>query len=139
MSNNNNFLLSAVMVAGLGAMAALAAQAPAPAPAHTIKEVMGAIHKVPTNAPAGEQSIVVKAKAGKATKADIDKMVEYYSALPANKPPQGDEASWKAKTEALISAAISLQKSETNSVQKINDAANCKACHSIHKGQTKAP
>ena len=133
MSNHKNIFVSALMVGGLGVMAALAAEATAPAPKYAIKQVMGAIHKVPTNAPAGETSIIVRAKAGKATKADIDKMVEYYSALPANKPPAGDAASWKSKTEALISAAISLQKAETNAVTKINEAANCKACHSVHK------
>ena len=138
MSNSKNLLISSAMIAGLGLMAVLAAEAPAPAPKHTIKEVMGAIHKAPTNAPAGTQTIVVKAKAGKASKAEIDTMVEYYTALPLNKPPGGDDASWKSKTEALIAAAISLQKSETNAVQKINDAANCKACHSIHKTATKA-
>lgn len=133
MTNNKSILIPALMVASLGVMAVLAAEATAPAPKYTIKEVMGAIHKAPTNSPAGTQAIVKRGQAGKATKEDIDKMVEYYSALPANKPPAGDAADWKTKTEALISAAISLQKAETNAVAKYTDATNCKACHSLHK------
>ena len=136
MSNPKSLIIPALMVAGLGVMAVLAAEAtaPAPTPKYTIKQVMGAIHKAPTNAPAGTAAIINKAtKTQNATKAEIDKMVEYYTALPLNKPPAGDAASWKTKTEALLAAAISLQKSETNAVAKLTTASTCKACHSVHK------
>ena len=42
---------------------------------------------------------------GEASAEEKKQLVELYEALAANKPPKGDEASWKEKTAALVAAA----------------------------------
>ena len=64
------------------------------------KKVMAA-HK----APKGEKSMAEKVASGEGSEADQKKLLEMYEFLASQKPPQGDEASWKAKTTALIAAA----------------------------------
>ena len=63
---------------------------------YTIKEVMQEAHK---------SGLVRKVAQGKAEKADKEKLVEYYTSLPQNKPPKGDAKEWKDQTEAMLAAA----------------------------------
>lgn len=98
-------------------------------PKYTIKEVMKELHK----APQGTDPVCKKASSGTASKEEIAKLVEYYKSLPANKPPQGDEASWKTKTTALLKAAEDLQAGKPDAAKAYGTAVNCKACHSVHK------
>jgi Na+-translocating ferredoxin:NAD+ oxidoreductase RnfG subunit len=90
-------------------------------PKYTIKEVM--------------KNVMAKGKLkdkfvdGKATDAEKKELVEYLTALGQNKPPKGDDASWKEKTGALLAAA------KDGSADKLKDAANCAGCHNAHKGK----
>ena len=95
-------------------------------PKYTIKEVMKALHK-------GDTSVGKRVGAGNGTKEDFAKMVDYYGALPANKPPKGDDASWKAKTTALLDSAKALNAGKPGALEAFKKASNCKACHSVHK------
>ena len=95
-------------------------------PKYTIEEVMKALHK-------GEDSIGNKVSKGQGTKEDFAKLVEYYSALPLNTPPEGDQESWKKKTAALLDAAKALQTGQEGALAQYNKAVNCKACHSVHR------
>ncbi|MDB6055687.1 MAG: hypothetical protein JWN25_3210 [Verrucomicrobiales bacterium] len=99
-------------------------------PKYTIKEVMEALHK-------GKENIAKTAAAGNGTKADFDKMVDYYSALPANTPEKGSAESWKEKTTKLLDAAKELQAGKPDAVAHYKEASNCKACHTEH--QVKKP
>ncbi len=91
----------------------------------SIKDVMKA-HK-------GDDSLVAKSAAGKGSEEDHKKLLEFYEFLATQKPPMGDEASWKAKTSALIAAAKDLVEKKDGAPAELKKASDCKACHSVHK------
>jgi hypothetical protein len=93
--------------------------------AKSIKEVMAA-HK-------GKDSLIEKIKSGKGTDEDAKKLVGLYESLVTFKAPQGDEKSWKDKTEALLAAAKEVAEKKAGAVDKLKTASDCKACHSVHK------
>ena len=91
-----------------------------------IEEVMDWSHK-------GKDSIVAHVKDGKGTDEEIALLVIHYNFLAKAKPPEGDMASWKAKTGALVKAINKVQKKEAGAVAEYSEAVNCKACHNVHK------
>ena len=91
----------------------------------TIKEVMKTAHK---------GGLMAKVAKGEANAEEKKQLVDLYVALAANKPPKGDEASWKAKTDALVAAAKEAAEGKEGAGAKLRAAANCMACHSAHKG-----
>ena len=95
-------------------------------PKYTISQVMKALHK-------GEDSLGNKVSKGQGTKEDFAKLVDYYSSLPLDTPPEGDDASWKAKSTALLDAAKALRDGKEGALALYNKAVNCKACHSVHR------
>jgi hypothetical protein len=106
---------------------------PAPAPAAAapaggftnIKDVM-ALHK-------GKESFLANIIAGKGSDDDLKKLVSAYEVLAAQKPPTGDEASWKTLTSAALAAAKDAQAKKEGALDKLKAATNCKACHEPHK------
>lgn len=94
---------------------------------------MKAFHK----APKGVDPVCKKAGDGKASAEELSKLVASYKTLISAKPPRGDEASWKAKTTALLAAAEGLKIGAPDAAAKYKEAVNCKACHSVHKPETK--
>ena len=103
------------------------AAAPAPAAdgfANT-KEVM-ALHK-------GKESFLSKVLAGKGSDDDLKKLVTAYEVLAAQKPPMGDEASWKKLTAELLTASKDAAAKKEGALDKLKAASNCKACHDVHK------
>lgn len=99
-------------------------------PKYSIKDVMKALHK-------GDENIGKKVARGQGAAEDFSKLLDYYSALPGNKPPRGEQASWDAKTAALVKAAKSLKAGESGAVEAYKAATNCKACHTAHKPEKK--
>jgi len=95
--------------------------------AKDIKEVMAA-HK-------GKESLVAKVTSGQGTDDENKKVLGLYEALATFKPPKGDEGSWKEKTSALVTAAKELVEKKEGAAAKLKTAANCKACHDVHKGK----
>ena len=108
-----------------------AAAAPAPAPAAipdkftNVKEVM-ALHK-------GKESFLANVLAGKGSDDDLKKLVSAYEVMAAQKPPKGDEASWKTLTAAALVAAKDAAAKKEGALDKLKAATNCKACHEPHK------
>lgn len=96
-----------------------------------IAQVMAKCHK----APKGEDPVCAKASKGTASKEDLAGLVQGYTTLTTCKPPQGEEASWKEKTAALLKAAQDLQAGKAGAVDTYKAAVNCKACHSVHRPQ----
>lgn len=94
-------------------------------PKYTIKQVMKIAHK---------DGLLKKVASGKASKEDKEKLLVVYTALSQNKPPQGSADDWKTKTEALVKAAKEAVENEPTAGKDLGKAANCKACHSEHKG-----
>jgi|SRR6185295_13786761 len=91
----------------------------------SIKDVMKA-HK-------GDDSVVAKSASGKGTEEDHKKLLEFYEFMATQKPPQGDEASWKAKTSALIAASKDLIEKKAGAADAFKKASDCKGCHSVHR------
>jgi hypothetical protein len=113
-----------LLAAGLGSIALVAEDKPKAK--LTVKDVM-------KQALAGEQSLCKKVATGAGTKEDAQKLLELFSALAQNKPPKGEAASWKAKTEALVTAAKACVEAKDGALDQLGKAANCKECHSVHK------
>jgi cytochrome c556 len=81
----------------------------------------------------GDTSDIKKAAKGELSKDEITKLVAALKTLPMAKPPKGEAASWKEKTEALVLAGEKLEKGETGAGEAVKAAANCKACHDVHR------
>ena len=66
---------------------------------------------------------------------DADKVLlhEMFVALSEGKPHKGDAESWKEKTTALVVAAKAVVDGDSEGMNTLKAAANCKACHSVHK------
>ena len=80
----------------------------------------------------GKQSLAVKVIEGKASADEAKNFLELVKTLGANKPPQGDMASWKAKTDALVKAAEGVVAGQAGATAELRVATNCKACHKVH-------
>ena len=93
----------------------------------TMKEAM-ALHK-------GDNSLLNKVVSGKGSEEDQKKLLAAYEWMATQKPAKGDEASWKTKTSALITAAKDLVEKKAGAADALKAASNCKACHSVHKGK----
>src|SRR5581483_6887309 len=112
----------AVAVAGLTVFAAAEEK-----PKYDIETIMKKAH-------AKDTGIYRKVVAGKASDAEKKDLVELYTELGKNKPPKGDDKSWKEKTEALVSAAKEVADGKDGGVKSLQKAANCMSCHKVHKG-----
>ena len=98
---------------------------------NVIKQVMKTYHK----APKGVDPVCKKAVDGKASPDELKKLVAAYRQLAAATPEKGEAASWKEKTTKLLAAAEALQKGAPDAAAHYKEAVNCKACHSVHKGE----
>jgi hypothetical protein len=116
-------VLTLGLAAGLGAYRAAFEDKPK----YTIEEVMEKAHE-------GDKSLMKKIVAGKGSKEEKEQLLEMYVALTKNKPPKGDDKSWKEKTEALVAAAKAVLADEAGADAKLKKAATCAACHKVHKG-----
>jgi hypothetical protein len=93
-------------------------------PKYTISDVMIQAHK---------GGLLKKVAAGEGDKGDAQKLLEMYTALAENKPPQGDAASWKRFTDGLVAAARAAVGGDAKAGKLLKKAANCMACHNVHK------
>jgi hypothetical protein len=93
------------------------------------KEFMAKYHK----APRGTDPVAKRATMGKASPEELKALAEGYHAMTKAKPPEGDMASWKEKTTKAASAANALVKGEPDAIERYKAAANCKACHDVHR------
>jgi cytochrome c len=75
-----------------------------------------------------------KVAGGKATPDEVKTLVEYYESLPLNKPPKGDAAEWKKKTEEIVKLTKAVQAGDKDAGAKLKAALNCAACHKLFKG-----
>lgn len=95
------------------------------APKYTIEEIMEKAHT--------KKGIYNKIIKGDGTKEEKKQLVELYVALGQNKPPKGDLKSWKEKTSAMLAAAKDLAAGKSGADAKLKKAADCMACHDVHK------
>jgi hypothetical protein len=93
----------------------------------------GSVHDVMEAANEGKNSLYERVSGGKGTPEEARKLSDLYQALPGLKPPKGDAKSWKEKASALAAAAKDIADKKPGAMEKLKSAANCKACHSVHK------
>ena len=93
-------------------------------PKHTIKEVMKKAMKGP---------LTKKVAGGEASDEEKKLLHEMYEAMAAQKPKKGDEESWKKLTTALVAASKAAVDGDEKAPAMLKKAANCKACHKVHK------
>jgi hypothetical protein len=115
----------ALVVAGLALLAVLAlttdsSGAAQDKPKFTIGEVMQKAHK---------SGLWKKVAEGKGSDAEEKQLVEFYTALPLNKPPKGDEKDWKAKTTKMLDLAKKIEKGDKDAGAALLKEVNCGACH----------
>ncbi len=72
---------------------------------------------------------------GKANAKQKDELLQLLKDMAKAKPPKGDEASWKKKTDALVDGAQNEVEGKAGAGAQLKTAANCKACHDVHKGK----
>src|SRR6185436_15877849 len=93
----------------------------------------GSVHDVMEAANEGKDSLYERVIGGKGTPEEAKKLSDLYQALPGLKPPKGDAKSWKEKASALTAAAKEVADRKPGAVEKLKAAADCKACHRVHK------
>jgi cytochrome c556 len=81
----------------------------------------------------GDTSLFKKISQGNGTQDDFKQLLNLSRELAKNSPTKGDAASWSDKTKALVTAAESLAQGKPGALDAVKAAANCKACHSVHK------
>jgi cytochrome c556 len=91
-----------------------------------IKKAMVFAHK----APKGEKKLNEKIVEGTADEADIKKALELYKAMADTKPPKGEPAAFKEKTNKLVAATEEVLAKKPEGVEHYKAAVDCKACHS---------
>jgi hypothetical protein len=74
-----------------------------------------------------------KVARGKAKKEEVKTLIAMLTDMSKQKPHKGDAKSWKAKCDALLAAAKGVQQGKAGAGAKLGKAANCKACHMVHK------
>ena len=82
----------------------------------------------------GKTSLSARISKGQGNEDDFKKMAFLTKELALNHPPKGDLSSWTEKTIALKAAADSLAAGKPGALDGFKTAVNCKACHSVHKG-----
>lgn len=72
---------------------------------------------------------------GEGTAEDKKKLYELFADMVKEMPPKGDKSSWDEKAGALASAAKAVVDGKEGATAQLKKAANCKACHEVHKGK----
>lgn len=120
------YFLMAVLTVGLVAGLGVFRAADETKPKYSIEDVMKKGMK-------GKSSLCGKVAQGKASKEEQQTLLEMFECLGKSKPPKGDEGDWKKRTDALVSATKDVIAGKPNAGKSLQKAANCKACHQLHK------
>ena len=117
---------STMAVALVVTMGVLASLSQANTPDDTIKKVMKAAMK---------GGLCKAVASGKADEGQKKELLGLFEDMAKATPPKGDKASWDAKSAALVAAAKDAVAGKAGAGGALGKAANCKACHDVHKGQ----
>ena len=116
-------------VAGLGAaMSWSMAEDEATEAQHTIKEVMKIAHGKDSN-------LLKKVIQGEASADEKKQLLDLYISLVEGKPSKGDMDSWHTLAGGAALAAAKVVVGREGALKELETATNCKACHSVHKGE----
>jgi hypothetical protein len=123
------YFLMALGTVGLAAGLGMFQAADDAKPKHSIEEIMEKAHKKREGGPSLFKTVVDN----KASDAEKKELLGYYEDLAKNKPEKGELADWQKRTKALVSAAKHVVDGKDGSRMELAKAANCKACHELHK------
>lgn len=96
----------------------------AAAPKYSVKDVMKTAMK---------GGLCKKVASGDASAEETKQLIELLESMAAAKVAKGDADSWKEKTSALVAAAKGVAAGTDGAGAKLAAAANCAACHKVHK------
>ena len=74
---------------------------------------------------------------GEASAKETLQFLDMMIALSSQKPPKGDEKSWKKFTDATLVAAAKVAVGRKDAAAELKKATNCAACHKAHKPPAK--
>lgn len=80
-----------------------------------------------------KSKLIDKVTGGKASDAEKKTLLDLYKGMAGEEAPKGDQAAWKKKVEALVSAAQGVVSGDQAAGARLKAAADCKGCHSMHK------
>lgn len=116
---------------GLGMFLASDAAGPTPdekdKPSVSIMDIMTKAH--------GRNGLRKKFMDGQASKEEKDELLNLYVELGKNKPPKGDGASWKKRTDAIVKATKDTIDNKSGAKNRFANATRCKDCHDQHKAE----
>ncbi len=121
------YFAMAMMALGLAAGLGVFRAADDAKPKYDIEEIMEKAHGGKAN------SLYNKVRTGKANAEQKKQLLEYYQELAKNKPPKGDLKDWQKRTKALVKAAQDVVDGKQGAAQSLTKAAQCGACHKLHK------
>jgi hypothetical protein len=91
-----------------------------------ISDAMKKFHK-------GETSTTKHVGEGSASSSDVSALLRAYQDMAKTRPPKGTPASWKQKTDEVISALNAIKSGNKSGTSAFKRAINCKACHDVHR------
>jgi hypothetical protein len=95
---------------------------------HTIKEVMKIAH-------GKESGLLQKVLKGEASEDQKKELLDVYISMVEGKPSKGDLDSWHTLAGGAALAAAKVVVGREGALKELESATNCKACHSVHKGE----
>jgi hypothetical protein len=93
------------------------------------------IEKVMKKGMKGDESPLAKVLDGKASAEETTSLATLIQTMKGTKAPVGEHSDYDKKVEELIAAmdAVAGGDKEEKAITRLDDASNCKACHSKHK------
>jgi len=75
-----------------------------------------------------------KVASGEGSDDDKKKLLALFTDMAKDTPPKGDKESWAKHAGALVKASQDVVDGKEGAAGHLKKAANCKACHTPHKG-----
>lgn len=93
------------------------------------------IEKVMKEGLKGKTSPLAKVLDGEATEEETAALAELVQTMKETHPPRGEKEAYNEKVAELIAAMNAVAEGDTGpaAIERLDKAANCKACHSEHK------
>lgn len=93
------------------------------------------IEKVMKEGMKGDESPLSKVVDGKATAEEVTALATLIKTMHGTKAPVGDQAKYDEKVAELIAAmdAVAGGTTDAPALERLDTAANCKACHTDHR------
>jgi hypothetical protein len=97
------------------------------------------IEKVMKEGLKGEESPLATVLEGSATKDEIASLAKLIKTMDGTKAPKGDQGEYDEKVAELIAAMDAVAGGDTGdkALGRLEEASNCKACHTPHKPKKK--